>query len=62
MLTFKQAKASATKKNADKVFVVDGHTGNSARSNPGWTSEVFWCSWRKRQVWTSISPRGARIV
>lgn len=54
LLTYKQAKAAATKKNADVVFYSDG--GN------GWTGEVYWCSWRKRQVWTSVSPDGARIV
>jgi len=54
MLTYKQAKARATRKNADKVFTSDA--GN------GWTSEVVWCSQRRRQCWTSISPDGTRVV
>ena len=54
LLTYREAKARATRKNADKVFKSD--------AGDGWTSEVYWCSRRKRQVWTSISPQGARIV
>ncbi len=52
MMTYKQAKALATKSNAGEVFTSDA--GN------GWTSEVFWCASRKRQIWTSINPDGLR--
>ena len=53
-MTYAEAKKAATKRNADKVFM--GDAGN------GWTFEVYWCSWRKRQVWTSINSAGQRIV
>ena len=54
LLTYKEAKRLASRKNPNAVFRSD--------AGDGWTSEVYWCSRRKRQVWTSISPDGIRVV
>lgn len=54
LLTYADAKRRATKRNAGIVYRSDA--GN------GWTSEVYWCPQRRRQIWTSINPQGMRIV
>lgn len=53
-MTYQQAKAAATKKNANIVY--SGDAGN------GCTFEVYYCEWRKRQIWTTITASGIRIV
>ena len=54
LLPYREAKRLASRKNPNMVFRSD--------AGQGWTSEVYWCSRRKRQIWTSINPDGARIV
>ena len=53
-MTYKQAKKQANKKNQKTVF--RGDAGN------GFMFEVYYCPRRKRQVWTTITPNGDRIV
>ena len=53
-MTYQQAKKEANKKNADIVFFVEQPDGTH--------SEVYWCSWRKRQVWVWVNEEGMRIV
>ena len=53
-MTYAEAKKAATSRNADKVFT--GDAGN------GHTFEVYWCNWRKRQVWSTVNRAGYRII
>ncbi len=51
-MNYHEAKKAATKKNAGVVY--EGDAGD------GFTFEVYYCKWRKRRVWTSITPEGLR--
>jgi len=53
-MTYAEAKKAANKKNAGIVYT--GYAGN------GCTFEVYYCEWRKRQIWTTVTPNGTRIV
>lgn len=53
-MTYKQAKLSANKENANIVY--RGDAGNNC------SFEVYFCSRRNRQIWTTITPDGTRIV
>ena len=53
-MNFKDAKKVANKKNANIVY--SGDAGN------GCTFEVYYCPIRNRQIWTTITPNGTRIV
>ena len=53
-MTYAEAKKAANKSNAGKVF--NGDAGN------GCTFEVYFCEWRKRQIWTTVTKSGARIA
>jgi hypothetical protein len=53
-MTYQEAKKAATKKNAGIVYSVEQPNGER--------SEVYWCEWRKRQVWTYINKAGYRVV
>ena len=53
-MTYQEAKKAATKKNAGIVYM--GDAGN------GCTFEVYYCTKRSRQIWTTITKDGIRIV
>lgn len=53
-MTYQEAKAAANKKAPNVTFT--GDAGN------GHTFEVYYCPRRKRQVWTTITPQGLRII
>ena len=53
-MNYQDAKAAANKKAPNVTFT--GDAGN------GHTFEVYYCPRRKRQVWTTITPQGLRIV
>lgn len=53
-MTYRQAKEAATSANANIIFT--GDAGNGCRF------EVYFCGQRGRQVWTTITPLGVRIV
>jgi hypothetical protein len=53
-MTYQQAKAAANRKAPNITFT--GSAGN------GHTFEVYYCPRRGRQVWTTITPQGVRIV
>jgi len=53
-MTYAEAKKAATKKNANITF--SGDAGN------GCTFEVYFCDQRGRQIWTTVTPNGVRIV
>lgn len=53
-MTYQQAKAAATKQNANIVF--SGDAGNGCKF------EVYFCTQRNRQIWTTITANGVRIV
>jgi len=52
-MTYSEAKKKANKRNAGKVFT--GDAGNDC------TFEVYYCEWRKRQIWTTINKNGFRF-
>jgi hypothetical protein len=53
MNTYAEAKKLANKKNAGIMFC--GDAGN------GHTFEVYFCAWRNRQVWATVTADGIRI-
>ena len=53
-MTYAEAKKAANKKNVGIVYT--GDAGN------GCIFEVYYCKWRKRQIWTTIAKNGTRIV
>ena len=53
-MTYQQAKLAANKTNPNIVYM--GDAGN------GCMFEVYWCSFRQRQVWTTITASGVKIV
>ena len=53
-MTYAEAKKAATKKNAN--ITSSGDAGN------GCTFEVYFCDQRGRQIWTTVTPNGVRIV
>lgn len=53
-MTYSEAKQAANKTNANKLFT--GEAGN------GCTFEVYYCPQRKRQIWTTVTANGVRIL
>lgn len=53
-MTYQEAKRKANRKNPNIIY--RGDAGN------GHTFEVYYCPRRKRQIWTTITPEGMRIV
>lgn len=53
-MTYAEAKAAANKRNPNITYMGD--------AGQGWKFEVYFCSKRRRQIWTSVGPAGQRIV
>ena len=53
-MTYQEAKKAATKANPNVLYT--GEAGN------GCTFEVYYCPKRNRQIWTTVTPNGTRIV
>lgn len=54
LMTYQEAKKAANKKAPNVVFTGD--------AGSGCTFEVYFCDWRNRQIWTTITPNGVRII
>lgn len=53
-MSYAEAKKAATIANAGQIF--SGPAGN------GCTFEVYFCSRRGRQIWSTILPSGVRVL
>lgn len=53
-MTYEEAKKAANSKNANIVF--SGDAGN------GFRFEVYFCDKRGRQIWTTVTSSGVRVI